>query len=122
MTNSDLYQKRIVGILSRIDPFFGKYGLDPQLKTVFSKENLQELPIFSYVKSTTKALLNGLSDLTMIGIYLLFLLKDSDKFSFTKHGIGRKISIQVNRYLSTKVLTSLITGVTVGSNSVSIWN
>ena len=50
----------------------------------------------------------------MIGIYLLFLLKDSDKFSFTKHGIGRKISIQVNRYLSTKVLTSLITGVTVG--------
>ena len=80
MTNSDLYQKRIVGILSRIDPIFEKYGLDPQLKTVFSKENLQELPIFSYVKSTTKALLNGLSDLTMIGIYLLFLLKDSDKF------------------------------------------
>ena len=80
MTNSDLYQKRIVGILSRIDPIFEKYGLDPQLKTVFSKENLQELPIFSYVKSTTKALLNGLSDLTMIGIYLLFLLKIQTSF------------------------------------------
>ena len=50
----------------------------------------------------------------MIAIYLIFLLKDSDKFSFTKTGMGKKISTQVNRYLSTKVLTSGVTGISVG--------
>ena len=114
MTNSDIYQKKIVKIVTKLTPILESYGLDPKVTNWFNNENLQDLPLFSYVKTTTKALINSISNLTMIAIYLIFLLKDSDKFSFTKTGMGKKISTQVNRYLSTKVLTSSVTGISVG--------
>ena len=52
-------------------------------------------------------MVNGLSNFSMIAIFLIFLLQDSEKIVFTKVGIGKKISQQVIKYLSAKFLRAL---------------
>ena len=100
--------------MAQLTPIFDKLGFDPKIVKIFEPENLSNLPIFSYVRSTTRAIITGLSDAVMIAIFLVFLLKDSDKITFNKVGIGKKISNQIVKYLSTKVITSGTTGVLVG--------
>ena len=114
LSNSEDYQKKMIEMATKLQLVFNKLGFDPKITEVFEPENLAQLPIFSYLKSTTRAIITGLSDITMIAIFLIFLLKDSEKMTITKVGIGKKISEQIIKYLSTKIITSGVTGILVG--------
>ncbi|MFK8138594.1 MAG: AI-2E family transporter [Bdellovibrionales bacterium] len=88
-----------------------------QMGFVNDKESVQktirELPIFSFAGKFAGGALGFIGNFTLVGIFVVFMLM-GNSFDIPKDHILNEINAKISKYLSTKLLTSLITAVLVG--------
>jgi AI-2 transport protein TqsA len=91
-----------------------QYGIKLNFEII--RDKMLELPLFNYAKGLASYLMNFFTIMSLVAIYVIFLLlgpikpsKESDHLSF-----GSEINFKIKKYIITKIISSLATGVLVG--------
>jgi AI-2 transport protein TqsA len=90
------------------------YGVKLNFEII--RDKILELPLFNYAKGLASYMVNFFTIMSLVAIYVIFLLlgpikqpKESDHLSF-----GAEINFKIKKYVVTKIVSSIATGVLVG--------
>ena len=112
-----VYQQRIIGLVDSVTSVSDSYGLDLRIESL--KEDLRELPVFSFLKGFTGGAINVASNLFLIFILVIFMLMGGSIGSH-KHPLIKELSQKISKYIVVKLSVSLITGALVWGVLVSM--
>jgi AI-2 transport protein TqsA len=101
------YKEKVHSAASFIELKATGFGYD--LSTYDIKGKLQNLPIFAFLKGLTGSMLSMFSNSILVTIFTLFLITGE---SISKHELAtfEEIKRSIAKYVSTKLLLSLVTG------------
>lgn len=102
------YKTKVQSAASFIETQAEKLGFD--IKEYNIKEKLQNLPIFDFLKKLTGSMLSMFSNTILVIIFTLFLLT-GESISRKEIEIIEEIKGSIAKYVSAKLLLSLMTGV-----------
>ncbi|RAP32662.1 hypothetical protein DID77_04280, partial [Candidatus Marinamargulisbacteria bacterium SCGC AG-439-L15] len=111
ISGADVYINRVIHLLEEMLLFLEKYKLDFGQKEII--ETLRNMPIINWASSIVGNAANIVTTSFLVLLFLFFLLVGGRKRE--RKGIWVQIDEKVQQYLVTKVFTSLLTGVLVGS-------
>jgi len=110
--SAPIYRERLesmaAGFVSVLDRFHIDLGQDAIL------EGVKQLPVFSVVRSTAGGVVSFLTNGFLVFVFTIFLLAGRTP-NEERVGMRREIDAKIRRYLITKVTTSAVTGILVGS-------
>lgn len=112
LSGYEQYQKKILSFLPLVTEFTSKIGLTLSEKAL--KNQILELPFFSYLKGAAGLVVNFLNYSTLVIIYVLFMISGSHFDSGPQSEFWEKVNQQIRRYVITKLITSVTTGILVG--------
>lgn len=110
LAGASQYKEKIVLFVNNSLQILSQYGIEASIGNY--RQAIQELPLFSYATNVTGSLLGIVGQSALVIIFVLFMI-------FGKKGgdpsprLVQEIFSSVSRYLSTKLLTSLTTGILV---------
>lgn len=107
-----LYRENLAGFVNTLAGLFEPYGLQIGAKEL--QAALQELPVLLYARNITENLVSFLANFLLVTIFVIFLFL-GDNRNEERHPVFQEISLQISRYLVIKFLTSLVTGILVGT-------
>ncbi|MGQ4809876.1 putative transport protein YhhT [Candidatus Entotheonellaceae bacterium PAL068K] len=111
--NTDLYQRRINQLLDQAMTLLEDYGFDP----VNTFNSLSALPldrVSGLLTGTTRAIVDLLSQGSLILLFLVFLLIGGTARPRPSSGVLGQVEGRIKRYIITKTMVSAATGGLVG--------
>lgn len=101
------YKGKVQSAAAYIEQQAHSFGYD--LSSYDLRGKIQSLPIFSFLKGLTGSMISMFSNTILVIIFTLFLLTGE---STSKHELGtfEEIKRSISKYVSTKLLLSLVTG------------
>lgn len=106
----DEYRETLLQVLRGGFDALKEFGVDPSL---LGKEqmlsSLSDLPVFSYVRSAASAMISLISNTFLVLLFVAFMLS-GPSLGLGKNPTFRNIDHQVRKYLITKGLASIVTG------------
>ncbi len=108
--SSAIYRDKIAAFISWVNGYLEQAGIE--LNTSTLKNELFNSSSFNIISNITGGAFGLAGNLTLVIIFTLFLLAGSRPTR--SHPLIAEIHVKVARYLSTKFMTSLTTGVLVG--------
>lgn len=111
INGADIYRVKMITFIQTTTEFLSDKGIVIDSTSV--KKELMEMPIFSMAQKLTGGLMSFLSNTILIIIFALFLIAGERSCHTTESLIGR-IQWKISKYVGTKFLTSLATGILVG--------
>lgn len=109
--SSDIYKDEIIQFVQFTSDLISKWGI--QIDNVSIQKKFSELPVFTVAKDITGGIFTFAGNTVLIIIFVLFLIAGEIK-GFATHSFAIKIQLQISRYVATKFLISLITGLLIG--------
>lgn len=109
----DIYQARLSSAVDSLLslPLAATLGLDKaQILNVFNN-----LPVLTYVQNLTGHAVSIASNLLLVFVFVFFILSGQSKTYVYNTSLGTAIDLQIRRYLVTKLASSGITGLLVGT-------
>lgn len=104
-----VYKDRFLMLSTDVLNLAEKYGVNVDSKWV--KRELSQLPIFSLARGLTGILVVFISNFTLVALFVLFMiLGENTQLGHKKHPLVNRVSYQISRYVITKALTSVVTG------------
>ena len=117
-TGVDAYQEKTLVVVGDVSQWLAQVGVS--MEQIDLKEALRSLPIFSVLKTITKAFATLLGDSFIVFIIVLFLLFGQSGKEGKGNGVVLAISNRVQKYVGAKVLTSFATSFLVGGVLVMV--
>lgn len=108
----DLYQKRVLSLLPQVIDQVNEFGFNLNANQIRTK--ILELPFFSYIRGAAGAAINFFSLSTLVLIYVIFMVMGSSFSPEPKKSFFGVINKRIRRYITTKLITSSLTGLLVG--------
>jgi AI-2 transport protein TqsA len=111
--NADLYKERMVGLVEKLFALGASFGFDFNKKGDLLRA-LRKIPMMSLLQNTAGGLVQMLTTAILVQIFAIYLILGR-KAGHKREGIWGEMDSKIRRYLMTKVITSALTGVLVGS-------
>jgi AI-2 transport protein TqsA len=112
--NTDFYQKQINQLLDNTMTVLEGYGFDP-VKTLDSLSALPIEKVSGLLTGTTKAIVDLLSQGSLVLMFLIFLLIGGTTRTQPSGGVLGEVESRIKRFIMTKAVVSAATGALVGS-------
>jgi AI-2 transport protein TqsA len=110
--SAPIYRERLARLAESIFSILDRFGIDLGQDALL--EGLTQLPILSVVRSTAGGVMSFLTSGFLVLVFTIFLLAGRTPHE-KRIGIYQQIDAKIRRYVVTKVTTSAITGILVGS-------
>lgn len=110
--SAPIYRERLERTAESVFSILDRFNIDLGQQTIL--EGLTQLPILTVVRSTAGGVMNFITSGFLVLVFTIFLLAGRTPHT-ERVGIYREIDAKIRRYLVTKVTTSAITGILVGS-------
>jgi AI-2 transport protein TqsA len=110
--SAPIYRERLARLAESIFSILDRFGIDLGQDALL--EGLTQLPILSVVRSTAGGVMSFLTSGFLVLVFTIFLLAGRTPDE-KRIGIYQQIDAKIRRYVVTKVTTSAITGILVGS-------
>ncbi len=111
--NTDVYQQKINQLLDKTMTLLEQMGFDP-VKTFKSLSALPIEKVSSMLTGTTKAIVELLSQGSLVLVFLFFILLGGSTRTEPSGGVLGEIEVRIKRYLVAKAVVSAATGGLVG--------
>lgn len=111
-----VYKDRILSFLDSIVVFAESYGIE--INDQLLRREVSSLPFFSFARTLTGGVFSFFGNFTLVIVFIMFLLL-GERRQAKKPYLFEEVQNKVSRYVATKLLTSLSTGVLVGAILVS---
>lgn len=110
MDNAELYQLRFTEMSDSWLTGLASFGLLPESKEERLASFVANIPLFAMMRSVAETAIQGISDTFLIGIFVIFLLGGSTRFTLPKEGLWGRIDRGIRSYLITKTIVSIAVG------------
>lgn len=110
-----IYKQKVIQFVNWATEFLQTMGYDFNVQ--YLKQELRNFPVFKIMQNLTGDIFSLLGNVVLVLIFSMFLLI-GDFQSKEKHPLFEEIQNKIAKYVATKFLTSLSTGVIVG---VILW-
>ncbi len=107
--NAAVYEDRLVAMTERVTHWLDQQGVDMGQQDMVA--TVKSLPLFSWLRRTVGGVMTFLSNFFLVLIFVIYLVARKAPESF---GQGAALRAKIRSYLITKIMLSLVTGVTVG--------
>ncbi|MFK7872804.1 MAG: AI-2E family transporter [Oligoflexales bacterium] len=112
--DTEIYQSKLNDFLPKIQEMLNDSPLAAKLDIKSIQAQLDQLPLWGIAQSLASSFAKILSNALIIVIFLLFLLAGYIPTS-EKSPVYEEITAKIQRYITTKLLTSLVTALCVGT-------
>lgn len=113
LSDTKLYQENLGQLVEKASQFLANFGINVSSEFANLQQNLKNLPIFNVIKGMAREAFGAIGQFFLIIIYLMFLVSGYD-MNAKKSTVRSKIEDSVKKYIITKVIASLATGLLVG--------
>jgi AI-2 transport protein TqsA len=111
--NTEFYQRQINQLLDRTMILLESYGFDP-VKTLNSLRALPLEKVSGLLTGTTRAIVDLLSQGSLVLVFLVFLLIGGTTGTEPSGGVLGEVELRIKRYIVAKAVVSAATGALVG--------
>ena len=106
LQGAELYREKLVHFITWSNNFLLDKGVEIDMNVI--KSELMELPVLQWVKKFSGGILSILGNTSLVIIFSLFLIVGNSPTA--ENEFVREIHFRISKYVSTKFLTSFLTG------------
>ncbi len=107
--NAAVYNRRLVSMTERITAWLDEQGVDLGQESIVAA--IRDLPLFDWLKRTAGGVVNFVSNTFLVLIFIIYLVARRRKPPSLD---AAALEGKIRKYLITKIVLSLVTGVLVG--------
>lgn len=108
---AEVYQQKIAQFLQWFSERVARLGLEVQINHI--KEELGQLPFFSYARGVTGTILSVLVNFFLVVVFVMFFIAGERRKNL-RNPLFHEIQQRVSQYLLIKISTAFVTGSLVG--------
>ena len=110
--SAPIYRERLSRMAESVFSVLDRFQIDLGQDAIL--DGLKQMPIFSVVRSTAGGVVSFLTSGFLVLVFAIFMLAGRTPHA-KREGIYKEIDAKIRRYIVTKVTTSAVTGILVGS-------
>jgi len=112
MLSADIYRDKIVALVQQLGQFAGQWGI--KLDSAAIQGALDKIPVLTMAQNITGSAISFVGNTMLVVVFVLFLIT-GDGSQQQPNRLFLEIQNNVSRYVATKFLVSLATGILVGA-------